>query len=141
MCLPRWDSECYAALTLAAWLRSSAALSALAVARARAGGAPRRPRVRADQAAGLQLASALKRRNGSDRQSQSRRLAAQLVAARCKEEQKSVWRFSRSQYFPWNFNLQKYFISSFNDLCTIKETPENGYLDSSGLVWSNFGPN
>ena len=49
--------------------------------------------------------------------------------------------FSSESIYAGNFYLENYLISSLNDFCKRKKTPENGYLDSSRLVWPHFRPN
>ncbi len=46
--------------------------------------------------------------------------------------------FRPSQFMPGILNLKNHLISGLNDYCKRKETPENGYLDSSRLVLSHF---
>jgi hypothetical protein len=43
-------------------------------------------------------------------------------------------RFSSESIYAGNSNLENYLISSLNDNCKRKKTPENGYLDSFRLV-------
>ena len=49
--------------------------------------------------------------------------------------------FSSESIYAGNFYLENYLTSSLNDFCKRKKTPENGYLASFRLVWSNFRPN
>jgi hypothetical protein len=49
--------------------------------------------------------------------------------------------FSSESICAVNLYLESHFISSLNDNCKRKKTPENGYLDSSRLVKYHFRPN
>ena len=48
--------------------------------------------------------------------------------------------FLSESIFTGHLYLEKCSISSLNDYCKRKKTPENGYLDSSRLAWSHFRP-
>ena len=48
--------------------------------------------------------------------------------------------FSSESIYAGNFYLENYLISSLNDFCKRKKTPENGCLDSSRLVWPHSRP-
>ena len=59
----------------------------------------------------------------------------------CNEVLKSVCAFRPSQFMPGILYLENHLISSLNDYCKRKETPEKCYLESSRLAGPHFRPN